>query len=117
MKTRRHLIKAGLVTCMPGAISACSQAGAQLLAHATPLKHRVPYPLATVIQAGQTGDPDLANLITTHFARMTPEWEMKMEYMLKPDGSLNFDAPDRILYFAQAQGLGLHVHLIIWFAQ
>ena len=117
MTNRRHLIKAGLATCVASTVAACSQAGSPSRIKTAPLKHRVPYPLATIIQSGQTTDPDLSALITTHFARLTPEWEMKMEYMLKPDGSLNFDAPDRILYFAQAQGLGVHGHCLIWFAQ
>jgi endo-1,4-beta-xylanase len=42
---------------------------------------------------------------------------MKMEYIVQPDGSFRFDAPDRIAAFARAHGMGLLGHTLIWYAQ
>jgi hypothetical protein len=42
---------------------------------------------------------------------------MKMEYIVQPDGSFRFDAPDRIAAFARAHGMGLLGHTLVWYAQ
>jgi endo-1,4-beta-xylanase len=42
---------------------------------------------------------------------------MKMERVLKPDGSFDFSAADAIAAFAQTNRLRLHGHTLIWYAQ
>ena len=65
----------------------------------------------------QLNDPAYAGLLTAQCSQLTPEWEMKMEYILQNDGSFKFDAPDAIANFARAHGMHLHGHNLIWYAQ
>ena len=61
-----------------------------------PLKTVAPFPVGTCVQAGQLDDPAFASLVAAQVSQLTPEWELKMEYVLQPDGGYRFDAPDRI---------------------
>jgi endo-1,4-beta-xylanase len=76
-----------------------------------------PFAIGTAIQAEQLADPALAALIGEEVSQVTPEWQMKMEYILQADGRLRFDAPDRIAAFARARGLRLFGHTLVWYAQ
>ena len=82
-----------------------------------PLKSVAPFPVGTCVQALQLDDPDLSALIATQVSQLTAEWEMKMEYIVRDDGSLRFDAPDRIAAFARAHGMRFFGHTLIWYAQ
>lgn len=82
-----------------------------------PLKSVAPFPVGTCAQAFQLEEPDLSALIAAQVSQLTPEWEMKMEYIAQDDGSLNFDAPDRIAAFARAHGVRLFGHTLVWYAQ
>jgi endo-1,4-beta-xylanase len=42
---------------------------------------------------------------------------MKMERILKPDGSLDFSAADQIAEFCRGAGLGMHGTTLVWYAQ
>jgi endo-1,4-beta-xylanase len=42
---------------------------------------------------------------------------MKMEYIVQPDGSLRFDAPDAIAAYGAATGKRLWGHALIWYSQ
>ena len=82
-----------------------------------PLKSLAPFAVGTACMTGQLSDPVWVRLASEHFSQLTPEWEMKMEYILQEDGSLVFDAPDRIAYFARDFGMRLFGHALIWYAQ
>jgi len=66
---------------------------------------------------GLLAQPDYADLLAAQVSQLTPEWEMKMEYVLKDDGTFRFDAPDAIAQFARQHGLRLFGHNLIWYAQ
>jgi len=82
-----------------------------------PLKSVSPYPLGVAVKAPQLDDPSWTKLAAIHFSRVTPEWEMKMEYVLQDDGTLRFDRADRIVNFARNNGMAVHGHTLIWYAQ
>ena len=82
-----------------------------------PLKSVAPFPVGTCIQAAQLHDPDFAALVAAQVSQLTPEWEMKMEYVIQPDGGRRFDAPDRIAAFCADHGLRLFGHTLVWYAQ
>ena len=82
-----------------------------------PLKSVAPYPLGVAVRAPQLNDPDWTQLAAAQFSRLTAEWEMKMEYVLRDDGSLQFDRADRIVDFAARNGMAVHGHTLIWYAQ
>ncbi|MFN3513280.1 MAG: endo-1,4-beta-xylanase [Phenylobacterium sp.] len=86
-------------------------------AEVPPLKHVAPFPVGSCVQAGQLDDPDWVVLARTHVSQLTPEWEMKMEYIVQDDGSLRFDRPDRIAAFARENGMRLFGHALVWYAQ
>ena len=82
-----------------------------------PLKSVAPYPLGVAVRRLQLDDPAWASLASAQFSRLTAEWEMKMEYVLQPDGSLRLDRAHDIAAFAQSRGMAMHGHTLIWYAQ
>ena len=104
----------------PVALAACGPGEAAVVPVDRPvraLKSLAPFPVGTACMTGQLSDQAWFRLVSEHFSQLTPEWEMKMEYILQDDGSLRFDAPDRIAYFARDLGLRLFGHALIWYAQ
>ena len=110
---------------LPLALAACERfASAEPAAPppARPLKSFAPFPVGVCAKSPQFEDPAWVQLVTTHFSQLTPEWEMKMEYILpegrpRDIGAYRFDAPDAIAAFAKHHGLRLHGHTLIWYAQ
>lgn len=101
------------------ALAAC-QGRAQATAPAVlpaPLKTLVPFPLGCAVMTGQLDDPGFVQLLTTHFSQITPEFELKMEVVLREDGGFDFARPDRLAAFARANGLGFHAHTLVWYAE
>lgn len=82
-----------------------------------PLKSVAGFPVGTCVQAGQLADPVFAALVAAQVSQLTAEWEMKMEYIVQDDGSLRFEAPDRIAAFARTYGLRFFGHTLVWYAQ
>ena len=82
-----------------------------------PLRSLAQFPIGTAVQAAQLADPALGPLIAANAAQLTAEWEMKMEYIVQPDGGFRFDAPDAIAAFARAHGQRLFGHTLVWYAQ
>ncbi len=101
------------------ALGACQPAAQSQtpVAALPPLKSIAPFPVGTAVQAAHLNDPALARLIVAQASQLTPEWEMKMEYIVRDDGTFRFEAPDAIAAFARANGLGLFGHTLVWYAQ
>jgi endo-1,4-beta-xylanase len=99
------------------AVAACSRAVSQTPPDLPPLKSVAPFAVGTCVQSAQLADPAFADLVADQVSQVTAEWEMKMEYILRPDGSLRFDGPDAIAAFARGRGLRLLGHTIVWYAQ
>ncbi|QQQ19575.1 endo-1,4-beta-xylanase [Brevundimonas vitis] len=113
MTTRRALLTA------PLALAACERfaTAAPVPAAIPPLK-AAPFPVGTAFKTDHIADPAWVALARTHISQLTPEWEMKMEYILA-DGLARprFDGPDRLAAWAKAEGLPMHGHTLIWYAQ
>ncbi len=82
-----------------------------------PLRELLPFPIGTALMTGQLEDAQHAVLTRTHFSQLTPEWELKMEYVLQPDGGYRFDAPDRLAALAQANGQRFYGTTLVWYSQ
>lgn len=109
---RRAVLGASLV------LAACQpQARSQTVATLPPLKSIAPFRVGAAVQAAHLADPQIAALIAAHASQLTPEWEMKMEYIVRDDGTFRFDAPDAIAAFARANGMALFGHTLVWYAQ
>ena len=81
------------------------------------LKSVAPFPVGAAVRADAFADPNYVAALTGHFDQVTADWQMKMEVILRRDGSLNFDRPDEIAAFAEAHGLRLFGHTLIWHEQ
>ena len=109
---RRAFIAASL------ALAACTpKARSQPSIAVAPLKSVAPFAVGTCIQAAQLDDPAFADLVAAQVSQLTPEWELKMEYVVQPDGGYRFDAPDRIAAFCADHGLRMFGHTLVWYAQ
>jgi endo-1,4-beta-xylanase len=82
-----------------------------------PLKSLLASPLGVAMRDLHLDDPEWTQLATAHFSRLTAEWETKMEYVLKPDGTFQFDRSDRLASFARDNGMTVHGHTLIWYEQ
>ncbi|ATQ44887.1 1,4-beta-xylanase [Caulobacter mirabilis] len=98
--------------------AACSRepAAAQPPIDATPLKSLAPFPIGVAAQALHAADPAWTDLAATHFSQLTAEWEMKMEYIVQPDGGFRFDRGDALANFARSRGMRLFGHTLVWYA-
>ncbi|WP_395650526.1 endo-1,4-beta-xylanase [Brevundimonas sp.] len=114
MLDRRALLAA------PLALAACERfAEAQTPARDVPgLKTLVPFPIGTCIRSDRPDDPQWVSLATKHVSQLTPEWEMKMEYILANGlDRPQFDRPDAFVAFAARHAMRLHGHALIWYSQ
>ncbi len=112
--SRRFLLSGAL------ALSACkgrAEEGPPIRGPEPPLKSLAPFPIGCAAMTRELEQPDFAALFSRHFSQISPEWEMKMEYILKDDGTFRFDAPDAIAAFARAHGMKLYATTLVWYAQ
>ena len=98
------------------ALAACAASPAAP-APGRPLKDLAPFPMGVCGMTGQFGDPGWLQVVTREFDQFTPEWEMKMEAILRPDRSLDFARADACADFAREHGMRLHGHALIWYSQ
>ena len=113
--TRRALIAASLAAPL---LAACDRFAAAdpVRSPIAPLKSVAPFPVGTCVQSDQVDQPAWSMLAESHVTQLTPEWEMKMEYILGPDG-YRFTGPDRIALYAGRRNMALHGHTLIWYSQ
>lgn len=112
--TRRSAIASAL------ALSACgprAQSQPVPVIDDVPLKSVAITPVGACVQQHQLQDPAFAALFRRHYAQLTPEWEMKMEYILQEDGGFRFDRPDAIAAFARDNGIRLYGTTLVWYNQ
>ncbi len=109
--SRRLILATGL------ALAACGREPAQgQPIPEPPLRSLAPFPIGTCVRAPDLEDPAYAGLAARHFSQLTAEWEMKMEYVVQPDGSFRFDRADAIAEFARRNGQRLFGHTLLWYA-
>jgi endo-1,4-beta-xylanase len=100
------------------ALAACDrQARSQPALDIAPFKLTAPYRVGSCVQASHLDDPAWIALTTRHCSQLTPEWEMKMEYVVQPDGALQFDRGDRIAAFCRDAAIRLYGTTLVWYAQ
>jgi endo-1,4-beta-xylanase len=116
MSTRRAMLAASATSLLAACGPALSRTGSAGVA-APSLKALAPFPIGTCVQDLQLIDSDWTTLARRHFSQLTPEWEMKMEYVVLPDGNLRFDRGDHIADFARENRMRLHGTSLIWYAQ
>jgi endo-1,4-beta-xylanase len=113
--TRRSAIASALALSACGRQAASQPAGRPI--DATPLKSIASTPVGACVQHAQLQDPAYAELFARNYSQLTPEWEMKMEYILQDDGRFRFDRPDAIADFARRHGIRLYCTTLVWYDQ
>lgn len=112
--SRRRLILAAPALALAGCKGAAQAAP---LGPIPALRQIAPFPIGACAMTGQLSEPAFASLLAANFSQLTPEWEMKMEAILKPDGGYDFTRPDALAEFAHEHGMRLHGHTLVWYAE
>jgi endo-1,4-beta-xylanase len=101
------------------ALAGCSRAEALDPPRGPPpaLRDLAPFPVGTAAASGLFADPAWTALALRQVSQLTPEWEMKMESILRDDGGFDFTHADRIAAFCRTHSLRLFGHTLIWHAQ
>jgi endo-1,4-beta-xylanase len=73
--------------------------------------------VGAAVMADQLDDPRLAALVAEQFNCVTPENEMKPEYIQPAPGEFAFAPADRIVAFAQSHGMKIVGHTLCWHNQ
>ena len=87
--SRRLILASGLALAACGREPALGQPITE-----PPLKSLANFPMGTCVRAPELSDPAYADLAARHFSQLTAEWEMKMEYVVQPDGTLKLTYQD-----------------------
>jgi endo-1,4-beta-xylanase len=69
---------------------------------------------AAVFSSGLAGDPTYAGAAGRHFSSLTAEWEMKWDPVQKSPGVYDFSGGDAIVAFAEARGMRVKGHTLVW---
>jgi endo-1,4-beta-xylanase len=97
--------------------AACDSRAAPPAESIAALKDLAGFPMGVCVMSGQVADAGWRAVADRHFDQLTPEWEMKMEYILQDSGSYRWEAPDAIAAYAAASGKRLWGHALIWYSQ
>ncbi len=100
-----------LFSCKPGPLVPTDE---RLYVPTTTLKAQADYRVGVAIQSGKLSDTAFADLITKEFSSLTAENQMKQGIMMPASGVFDFSEGDVIVDFAQANGLRVHGHALIW---
>jgi GH35 family endo-1,4-beta-xylanase len=73
--------------------------------------------VGTAAMSDQLEDPKLAALVADQFNCVTPENEMKPEFIQPAPGEFEFAPADRIVAFAQSHGMKVVGHTLCWHNQ
>ncbi|HWK44997.1 MAG TPA: endo-1,4-beta-xylanase [Stellaceae bacterium] len=117
--TRRRLLGTGAFAAsglaIPGALRAAvdSTEGRPSLKD---LARRKGIKFGTAVAAPQVLEPtDFTDLVEREVALIVPENEMKWFEMSPAQGVVNYELPDRMVDFAQAEGIVFRGHCLVWY--
>ena len=79
-------------------------------------------PIGVAVAAGNSAISPLTNIprqtvVTQHFNQLTAENIMKPSYLQPTQGQFFFNEADALINFAEANGLQVHGHTLLWHAQ
>ena len=73
------------------------------------------FEIGAAIQRGQTDDAEAdAQILKDQFNSITAEFEMKPQTIAPTEGVFNWSAPDALLDFAEANGMAVRGHALLW---
>lgn len=108
MRPRIFLLSLWMMTALPAGAS-----------DFTTLRQAAPdsVKIGCTIPARLLNDPDVSALVAREFAVITPENEMKPSTLQLRPGQFNWEPADRIVAFAEAHGLVMIGHTLVWHQQ
>lgn len=109
MKYLSLLVAALLFSCKE------ESGGGTVTPAATLLREKAPYGIGVAIKTSLFSEADYTPTVKKHFNQITAEWEMKMESIWTGPTSYKWDAADKVVDFAQTQGLNVHGHTLVWY--
>lgn len=71
----------------------------------------------TAVAANHLGETDYATTLDTEFSSVTPENEMKWDALEPSRGTFTYGNADRIVAHAQARGMQVRGHTLVWHSQ
>ena len=73
--------------------------------------------LGNIMSAGQTEEEDTTAMFNHHYNAVTAENDMKPLYMSPSEGNYNFASADKIVDWAEANGIAVIGHTLVWHSQ
>ena len=73
--------------------------------------------IGTALMSARLSNAKVSALVVREFDSLTPENEMKWESIEPQPGRFNFDAGDRLVAFAGANGIRMRGHTLVWHSQ
>ena len=72
------------------------------------------FPVGAAVTSRQLDQADEADLLNRHFDMVVAEYEMKADQLAPAQGEYRWDAADAIVEYAQAMGLQVRGHALLW---
>ena len=116
----KDVVSRRLLLAAPLVLAACNRFAAAAPTpgpDAAPLKSLADFPIGATGMTGQLADPVWVAGIRKHLDQITPEWELKPERILQPDFAYDFSASDRMVDWAETEGLRVFGHTLVWYSQ
>jgi endo-1,4-beta-xylanase len=73
--------------------------------------------IGTALMSGRLNDPAARALLARQFNSLSPENEMKWEFVEPRPGAFAFAAGDRLVAFAKENGMRMRGHTLVWHSQ
>lgn len=81
----------------------------------TILREKAKFGIGAAIKTAQLTEGEYAATVRNHFSQITAEWEMKMELIWSSPTGYQWSNADRLVDFAQENGLDVHGHTLLWY--
>ena len=73
--------------------------------------------IGTALMSARLSNAKVSALVVREFDSLTPENEMKWEAIEPQPGGFNFEAGDKLVAFAGANGIRMRGHTLVWHSQ
>lgn len=128
IKSGNHFLQLLLVTSLTFMISCRKEAEDELMKKIDEYNHNHDglkdhftregyFDMGVAITSSLIDDPQKANLIKRHFNSVTAEYEMKWTSLQPSEGTFNFIKADKIVSFAETNGMKVRGHCLCWHNQ